>query len=1250
MSENVSNIPTDIKLYFDEISERLWSGHAAVMVGAGFSKNAKKSNPTIKSFPDWAQLGNIFYEKIYGKQPSEDQHYLNVLKLADEVQAAFGRPVLDQIIRSQIPDKEYEPSRLHIKLLELPWTDIFTTNYDTLLERSCDSVTSQRFDIVVCKEDLVYSEKPRIIKLHGSFPSERPFIITENDYRRYPKDYAPFVNTVQQSLLENTLCLIGFSGEDPNFLQWIGWIQDNLGKENSPKIYLIGLFNLTNAQIKLLEQRNIVLIDLFVCSAVSGSHEQALKIFIDYLFKTKKNEKSLTWPEEQQPYRYHFNDDPVKLIETALQEWKSTRINYPNWAVLPEDRRSSLWQYTRESSSLLYHLEKVMVGYDICFLYEFNWRIEKCLCPIYNNIIGIYEKIINRYNPFPEVINIENSTITEQNTDYKNLEWNYIKEIWLELNLSVLRFYREEGLFEKWETINNRLQLLYKFLTPEKLSRLFYERCLFDLFTLDLPKFNNDIKDWPQNISLPLWESKRASLLAETGELEEAEKLLEQSLSFVRKQLNLSPVSNNYDLVSQEANIIRLLQYVNYARSFKEMKYEERKNMHERFSERWTYLKQYKCDPWNEQKLFEIKLESSCENVSDTKQKSTFDIGRITINYGFSNNDNPAFVAYSFLRFFEESGLPFRLHNVTNATKAAKIAVEIISKYSSFWAFSTLIRIGDTKVVDTVFNREIIYRLPKETIDVLITSYIDAIEKAWVDISIGNWFYNDRIGTLYSSLIPEILSRLSVKCSKESVVKIVDFLKKIYSSDQKPKFKNIYDLVKRLLNSMPVELQYEFLPIFIQFPILHNINEIIERDFPEPFYFLSIDAEYVHKKTDCKKIDIDIIRNLVSYAKNDGSGRKRAIFRLGKLYEYNMLDDEAVNIFAEALWSKTDQIYGLPSDTDYYQFYFLLLPHPDNVDPRNLFKKYILNEEIPIQNKKTDGGISMAGGEFSILINIKSITDIYFVNKNSFLLTDEEAKTIFYKLLEWWDSDKHYLKEKREIEVFGSIPDEFHSRFRHLVFILSNILPYLISGDDKDINQQAVLRLLYEFDEYEVPSLKCKAAFLNVVNEDIEELCEEITNAVTSKNHTRIVDALHAIIELTNFEKFYETKPNEFEEMLDVLIQQIKWRIEDGLVSSLNVMATILKEHPTFFGEKLLKNIVIGLHYIINESHPTYNDTRADINERISFRESAARLACILYKYYSDRNEEIPQTIIEWKNICFDDNEFAEVRNSWKDY
>ena len=74
------------KVYLDEISERLFTNHAAVMVGAGFSKNAIPNSAICKKFSDWNELGNVFYEKLYGKDAKlPKKEYLNVLKLASNI-------------------------------------------------------------------------------------------------------------------------------------------------------------------------------------------------------------------------------------------------------------------------------------------------------------------------------------------------------------------------------------------------------------------------------------------------------------------------------------------------------------------------------------------------------------------------------------------------------------------------------------------------------------------------------------------------------------------------------------------------------------------------------------------------------------------------------------------------------------------------------------------------------------------------------------------------------------------------------------------------------------------------------------------------------------------------------------------------------------------------------------------------------------------------------------------------------------
>ncbi|EKA0999182.1 SIR2 family protein, partial [Cronobacter sakazakii] len=334
----------------------------------------------------WNDLGDIFYESVYCKK--NDNRYSNVLKLGDEVQAAFGRATLDKLIMDHVPDKEYEPSKLHVSLLSLPWIDVFTTNYDTLLERASVNVDSRKYDIVLNKNDLMNAERPRIIKLHGSFPSERPFIVTEEDYRKYPLENSPFVNTVQQSLIENTLCLIGFSGDDPNFLNWIGWIRDNLGTENSPKIYLIGLFSFNEAQRKLLEKRNISIVDLSFLGDFGKDHYLAHQRFIQFLYESKNRDNLIEWPIETNYDRIVFNDGielKTEKIKKCILEWAQSRQSYPNWLILPESNRSNLWQNTIDWLSVANYDVAWDGSDDLDFGYEITWRLNKALLPIFND-------------------------------------------------------------------------------------------------------------------------------------------------------------------------------------------------------------------------------------------------------------------------------------------------------------------------------------------------------------------------------------------------------------------------------------------------------------------------------------------------------------------------------------------------------------------------------------------------------------------------------------------------------------------------------------------------------------------------------------------------------------------------------------------------------------------------------------------------------------------------------------------------
>jgi hypothetical protein len=222
------------------------------------------------------------------------------LRLAEEFTAAFGRPALDDLVLQTIPDAEFAPGPLHRLLVDLPWADVLTTNYDTLLERAAAGAVGLRHSVVRTQEEISAAARPRIIKLHGSFPSTRPFILTEEDFRTYPRRFAPFVNLAQQVIMENVLCLIGFSGDDPNFLYWTGWVRDHLGPY-TPKVYLCGLLNLSDSQRLVLHGRNVTPVDftpLFPadqCPDAGLRHRRALEWFLLSLRNGRPYEV-LQWP------------------------------------------------------------------------------------------------------------------------------------------------------------------------------------------------------------------------------------------------------------------------------------------------------------------------------------------------------------------------------------------------------------------------------------------------------------------------------------------------------------------------------------------------------------------------------------------------------------------------------------------------------------------------------------------------------------------------------------------------------------------------------------------------------------------------------------------------------------------------------------------------------------------------------------------------------------------------------------------
>lgn len=346
-----------------ELRNQYQNSQVSVMVGAGFSKNA------CPDFPSWNEL---LYDMVIEMYQGEiEAAYLRFLKLnpgtkmsldvfkieeAKRIITRIGplnlvseyisrkgfREAIEYYIEERIPyideaNNEFRfggknankrikinPAHFsaHIKLVRCEkWVKKYTTNYDRLLEYAANSNQVTLKPITKAKNLSVFRNDPTLIKLHGDLflPGEnrdfrfdgnphQQYIISAEDYKTYPKDHEAFTQLMRISLLQGVFCLIGFSGDDPNFVNWIEWVRDILereecpnekdkkteedGKEKDYKIYLIDITKDLPSQDKQLfyENHNIFYIPILrddVKQEIGASSSKEIRDvfchFFDYL-------------------------------------------------------------------------------------------------------------------------------------------------------------------------------------------------------------------------------------------------------------------------------------------------------------------------------------------------------------------------------------------------------------------------------------------------------------------------------------------------------------------------------------------------------------------------------------------------------------------------------------------------------------------------------------------------------------------------------------------------------------------------------------------------------------------------------------------------------------------------------------------------------------------------------------------------------------------------------------------------------
>lgn len=1213
-----------------EIRKQLWLGHASVMIGSGFSRNADRASTSIGLPPDWGELASMFVDQLYVDCSADVKARViqqkSVLQLAQEFESAFQRSGLNQFLKEKIADYNLRPNSLFSRLLELPWNNVFTTNYDTLLERAAQSVMHQKYDVVYSCKDLAFSDPPRIIKLHGSFPSEAtPLIVTEEDYRTYPKKFSPFVNTVQQTLMENILCLIGFSGSDPNFLQWIGWVRDNLG-ETMPSIYLIGCMDFTSAERRVLEGKRIIPVDLSTLRrSSSGGYVDAIKRLFDFL---EKKPSSIDWKPDGMR-EWQISDE---ALIAQIQELSSNRESYPNWIVLPWQKCDNLFSTTEFLARDISRLEALPSPWDLNGLFELTWRMEKALMPIQNELIPFYRKTLEKYNPIKH---------SSTNRDIA-IKWRY-------LAFAIYRWCREEMQKELRQQFDDLLEQVCQDDNAD-MNHLCYERVMWALALPDIQKIDESMLAWSQVSRTPFWNVRYASLLCELGKTEEAVAIFEQTISQIRPNIPKGRIKSDYHLLNLEGIILSILPAASFEIQLRKGGKADTKS-HHLYYQRLEELAAINCNPNEILDRYRVLMEANEKQDFGYSTKREFD--RVSKSFkqvfGWPKELKNG---YQVARLIEDICMPIYIGNVnTDLTRAVPGCVSRLIGASSGWAFSLLIRTGVTEQisVEGFFSQRKVASIPSDQADGLIHQYVGEIAYVLEEHSeqltlAANGLYRRMVGTMF-----EVVSRLTEKASQTALENILDLVLRIVKRELLHYdiiFKGFYDsFVPRLMRAMAPATVFKRLADVL---ILGTPPSPEHRRFWfNPLYDVNWRGLSKNPANCSAKVRQILETSLNLLDSDDIIERTAALTQLNTCLDLGICSKGQKYRIAKTLCHHSSKS-GLPIVRDYLSHAFLSLLNPIKrrtaiehaIRKSYLEFDFLAFTEKDIQNKTCSGTPRIQYFSRSILATSSTVAPR---TQTTVDLSIEDIHLLQKRLQTGFETSKGFADTSRALPF--PIGEGLKSRFAAEVISYDRILGEVIIPRLSQMDMTIIMKWLEKWgDEEWMPCARIPTLFGKKVLP--KRFIEDLTVSFASMSINRFQSSAHALCNWCTFAEQQKMKAPP-PELMSGFVSVIGMRNDDAVKIACDMLSLVFGSYV--FSNEMKHVLYQYVGQMASDTEFSNPSPRFENDSRHDFRMSAAHLANRIYLALCKNGMSIPHEVLIWKEICSSNNELSSIRRIWRE-
>lgn len=970
---NITNLPDYAAI--KKLAAALWQQDnayhgAAIMVGAGFSRSAASTGDASRRLPLWYDLSNALAADL--NSSSSDP-----LRLAEEYCAYFGKQRLYDLVKKEVNDTAWVPGSLYASLLELPWTEVMTTNWDTLLERASLEINQPVYNIVSKQEDLSSARSPRIVKLHGTVNITEDLVFTQEDYRKYPQRHAAFVNFARQVFIENELCLLGFSGDDPNFLQWAGWVRDHL-TNNARRIYLVGALNLTAAKRKYLESINVAPIDL---SALvndyddhNTKHYEAIKIFLQAL-QDLKPKQAWQWhptPLHQasntiEEYNKTNNDpaDAAMLLEKQLLTLEADRKSYPGWLICPSAQRHSLENQISHPFPTRQALSVMATDTRAKLLYEITWR--------YAVTFQVLPRwLINEIHPF---CNPAKPCVLS-------------KQQQLEMALRLLKATRWSETLDSTSIKKTMIEILRTNAKHwlDSADELAYHQAILARDRFDYPA----LERLADNITerTPAWKLRKASLLAELGRFDEGEVLIANAYRELLGQYRNDP--NSIYVFSRLAWAHWLVRGVSMFKTGAHLK---------EFPSRYHDLR---CSPWDHIVQLQDRISSALEKQQKQMEvEPLFEPGHYK-----DNKNNITFNAEQHpLMLLDElsvsGGMPLRW-NILSFLNEPATRVSKLNDVVGAHRFALAIRTASNHESDslkTAFSRTRIACLSIDEINILHDQCIKAID--YWRAQVASVKAEKRHYVLQRLIVfIEVLARVSVRATPQQSIEVFRLACLMGGTSNLRHFwlfVPLNHLIEYSLKSIPEPQYPDIFLDALSFPLQSEINVVDHDEWPNPI------IKVVGKREQNTLIDrrIDEIIDRIAPC---SSLSAPALLRLLPLLEQGFLTDAERNKITENIWGNIPDEDTLP-EIGLLKYVLLDLPTKDNIAVKNLVRHYLFEAK---------------GQHLFDSARLMDIANASQANNISLLPSEEQAIDYFDRLVMWranTDNDPLGFLKQQEIET-----------------------------------------------------------------------------------------------------------------------------------------------------------------------------------------------------------------------------------------